>query len=65
MKKNNTDEGWRMYERANRMRSRFAQRIREFFMDELNICEEDAQAILDNAWKSVQAEFKEKKGKAE
>jgi hypothetical protein len=60
MGKKMSDETLKAVQRANRMRSMFALKIREFLMDEMNIREEDAQATLDNAWEFVQAQFKEK-----
>ena len=56
-----SNETLKAIQRANRMRSRFALKIREFLMDEFCMNEHDAQAVLDAAWKSVQAEFKEVK----
>lgn len=58
-----SDETLKEVQRANRMRSMFALKIREFLMDEMNIREEDAQAILDNAWAFVKAQFAEKEKK--
>ena len=58
---NKSNETLAAVQREAHMRSYFAQKIREFLMDEFNMNERDAQAVLDEAWKATKERYPEKK----